>query len=140
MPEPETGRVTRLIALPNFVPDVPREQYVLDSAHHGIAMNESGRKLCVSGTMSDYAAIVNPWTEDRKLFRGDARFLRNREYSKPYWATEGPGNTCWMSMSGSDMVTVIDFRTEKVIAEVAVGDHPQRVREGRIRERIVATF
>lgn len=138
--EPETGRVVRLIKLPNLVPDVPREQYVLDSAHHGIAMNESGRKLCVSGTMSDYAALVNPRTGDRKIFRGDARFLRNREYSKPYWATEGPGNTCWMSMSGSDMVTVIDFRTERVIAEVAVGDHPQRVREGRIRERIVATF
>ncbi len=140
VPEPGTGRVVRLIKLPNLVRDVPREQYVLDSAHHGIAMNESGRKLCVSGTMSDYAALVNPRTGDRKIFRGDARFLRNREYSKPYWATEGPSNTCWMSMSGSDMVTVIDFRTEKVIAEVAVGDHPQRVREGRIRERIVATF
>ncbi len=140
VPEPETGRVTRLIPLPNLVPEVPREQYVLDSAHHGIAINESGRKLCVSGTMSDYAAIVDPRTGERKLFRGHARFLEGRKYSKPYWATEGPGNTCWMSMSGSDMVTIIDFRTERVIGEVAVGDHPQRVREGRIRESIVATF
>jgi YVTN family beta-propeller protein len=140
MREPRTGRVTKLIPLPNYVPDLPREQYVLDSAHHGIAINPSGRKLCVAGTMSDYAAIVDRKSWSPKIFRGKARFLRGREYSKPYWATEGPGNTCWLSMSGSDLVTVIDFRTEKVLAEVPVGRHPQRVREGRIRERVVARF
>ncbi len=50
--------MTRLIPLPNRVPDMPREHYVLDSAHHGLAMNDEGTKLCVAGTMSDYAAVV----------------------------------------------------------------------------------
>jgi YVTN family beta-propeller protein len=45
-----------------------------------------------------------------------------------------------MSMSGSDLVTVISYKTEKVVGEVAVGDHPQRVRPGVIRESIVKTF
>jgi YVTN family beta-propeller protein len=45
-----------------------------------------------------------------------------------------------MSMSGSDLVTVISYRTEKVVAEVPVGDHPQRVRPGTIRESIVNRF
>jgi YVTN family beta-propeller protein len=45
-----------------------------------------------------------------------------------------------MSMSGSDLVTVISFKTEKVIGEVEVGDHPQRVRQGMVRESIVAQF
>ena len=75
-----------------------------------------------------------------QVFKGAARFIKNREYSKPYWATEGPGNTCWMSMSGSDLVTVISFRTERVVAEVKVGDHPQRVREGHVRESIIDRF
>ena len=139
-PEPARGVVTRLIDLPvaDEVQNMPREQYVLDSAHHGLAINARGNKLCVAGTMSDYAAIVDRRTFTPEVFEGAARFLDGREYSKPYWATEGPGNTCWMSMSGSDLVTVIDFGTEKVVAEVPVGDHPQRVREGTVRERILS--
>jgi len=82
---------------------------------------------------------------DRKSFtptllQGRGRFLTDRTYLNPYWATEGPGNTCWMSMGGSDLVTVISFKTEEVVAEVAVGDHPQRVREGQVRRSILRGF
>ncbi|HYP23304.1 MAG TPA: serine/threonine protein kinase [Actinomycetota bacterium] len=140
--EPKTGVVTRIVDLPiaEDVKDMPREQYVLDSAHHGIAMNARGNKLCVAGTMSDYAASVDRKTFTPKVFDGAARFVEDVEYSKPYWAVEGPGNTCWMSMSGSDLVTIISFGKEKVVAEVPVGDHPQRVRHGNILESIVAGF
>jgi YVTN family beta-propeller protein len=90
--------------------------------------------------MSDYGAIVDRATFTPKLLQGKARYLQGREYAKPYWAVTGPGNTCWMSMSGSDLVTVISYKTEKVVGEVAVGDHPQRVRPGVIRESIVKAF
>ncbi len=72
--------------------------------------------------------------------KGQGRFLADRTYSKPYWATEGPGNTCWMSMSGSDLVSVLSFAKEEVVAEVAVGDHPQRVREGQVRRSVLRRF
>lgn len=142
LPEPETGVVTKVVDLPiaDEVRDMPRDQYVLDSAHHGLAINERGNKLCVAGTMSDYAAIVDRKTFTPKVLKGAARFVEDAKYSKPYWAVEGPGNTCWMSMSGSDLVTIISFRKEKVVAEVPVGDHPQRVRQGSILESIVAGF
>jgi hypothetical protein len=77
----QQGRVTRLAELPvaDHVRDTPREQYVLDSAHHGIAMNPQGTGLCVAGTMSDYATIVSPETfEHGELVQGGR---------KPYWAT-----------------------------------------------------
>jgi YVTN family beta-propeller protein len=136
LPEPKRGVVTRIIRLPiaEKVKDMPREEYVLDSAHHGLAINHRGTKLCVAGTMSDYAAIVDRKTFTPKVFKGRGR------YTKPYWAVDGPKNTCWLSMSGSDLVTVINFAGEKVVGEVPVGDHPQRVRQGRIRESIVAGF
>jgi hypothetical protein len=140
--EPGTGAVTRIIDLPiaKKVRDMSREQYVLDSAHHGLAINERGTKLCISGTMSDYGAIVDRKTFTPTIFKGAARYIEDARYSKPYWAVEGPGNTCWMSMSGSDLVTIISFAKEKIIAEVPVGYHPQRVRQGEILEAIVAGF
>ena len=141
-PEPKKGVVTRTIKLPisKKAREMSREQYVLDSAHHGLAINEHGSKLCVAGTMSDYAAIVDRKTFSPTVFKGRARYIEGERYSKPYWAVEGPGNTCWMSMSGSDLVTIISFGKEKVVDEVPVGYHPQRVRQGRIRESIVAGF
>jgi YVTN family beta-propeller protein len=142
-PEPATGVVTRLIPLPVSAEAAatPREDYVLDSAHHGIAMNGRGTKLCVAGTMSDYAAIVSRRTGRAKVFDGQARFLAGRVYDKPYWATtsRADGN-CWVSMSGSDLVSVISYNTRKVIAEVPVGRHPQRVRDGVVDGRVLRAW
>ena len=136
VPEPAYGRVKRLIDLPISAEAaaLPRDQYVLDSAHHGIAINRRGTKLCVAGTMSDYAAMVNPRTGRYRVFDGAARYVAGREYAKPYWATtsEVDGN-CWVSMAGSDLVLVISYKKRgRVISEVPVGEHPQRVRDGLV--------
>ena len=118
-------RVTRVAQLPNLVPDMPREQYLLDSAHHGLAMNRRGTKLCAAGTMSDYAAIVSQKTFDHTLIHGG---------EKPYWATnDDTGNKCFVSWSGSDRISVISYRDGEEIARVEVGDHPQRMRMGTVR-------
>lgn len=103
-------------------------------------MNKRGTRLCVAGTMSDYAAIVERESFRSTLFKGDARYLAGRTYKKPYWAmtSEHNGN-CWVSMSGSDLVTIIDYETRSVIAEVPVGNHPQRVREGTIAASVLTT-
>lgn len=135
--EPRVGKVTRLIPLPNRVPDMPLEEYVNDSAHHGLAMNTAGTKLCAAGTMDDYAAIV-----DRKTgkFRVYDEATTGHAYKKPYWTTEGLDNTCWISLSDSDAVAVIDFASGKELAYLPVGDHPQRVRHGYAPESVIATW
>jgi hypothetical protein len=120
-------RVTRVANLP-IAPDVvglPREQYLLDSAHHGIAMSGDGKRLCVAGTMSDYAAIVS-----RKTFR----YKLIEAGDKPYWSTASAnGRRCFVSWSGTDSISVISFRKRKEVAHIAVGDHPQRIRMGAVR-------
>jgi DNA-binding beta-propeller fold protein YncE len=106
-----------------------REDYLLDSAHHGLAMNKRGTKLCAAGTMSDYAAIVS-----RRTFA--YRLVQVGE--KPYWSTNsGNGRYCFVSVSGDDRVSVISYRKGREVARIAVGDHPQRMRMGRIRREFV---
>jgi DNA-binding beta-propeller fold protein YncE len=106
-----------------------RDEYLLDSAHHGLAINPQGTKLCVAGTMSDYAAIV-----DRATFA--ARILPLGV--KPYWATNSAdGRYCFVSFSGDDRVSVISYAQERQVASIPVGDHPQRMRMGVIRRSFV---
>jgi YVTN family beta-propeller protein len=130
--EPLVGKVKRVVPLPDRTDGLPREEYVLDSAHHGLAMNARGTKLCAAGTMSDYAAIVNRETLRRRIVEVGP---------KPYWSTNGiTGNECWVSVSGDDKVMVIDYRNADVLATVPVGDHPQRVREGHVARDIVRAW
>ncbi|MBB6627694.1 serine/threonine protein kinase [Nocardioides sp. KIGAM211] len=127
-----SGKIVRVKHLPNLVKDTPREQYLLDSAHHGIAMNPRGTKICVAGTMSDYATVVDA----RTFKRGK---LLKKEGGKPYWVTPSAnGRTCYISWSGTDQVSKISYRTGRVTRTVSVGDHPQRVRNGFVARSLVA--
>lgn len=135
--EPRVGKVTRLISLPNRVPKMPLENYVNDSAHHGLSMNSAGTTLCAAGTMDDYAALVDRSTGQHRIYD---KTTTGHDYLKPYWTTEGPGNTCWISLSDSDAVAVIDFETGDELAFLPVGDHPQRVRHGQVPESVVSTW
>jgi YVTN family beta-propeller protein len=130
--EPDVGAVRRVVPLPDRTEGMPREQYVLDSAHHGLAMNAAGTTLCAAGTMDDYAAIVD---------RDSLGYSIVEVGEKPYWATNGPtGEQCWVSVSGEDAVVVIDYATAEPVATVPVGDHPQRVREGTVARDILRTW
>jgi len=119
----DKNRVRRVVPLPTRT-DVPREQYLLDSAHHGIAMNGRGTRLCVAGTMDDYAAIVTRKSMKYKIIHGGV---------KPYWSTTSRnGKKCYVSWSGSDRISVISYRKRKEVARIRVGDHPQRIRSGNV--------
>ncbi|MFG2269861.1 YncE family protein [Streptomyces chartreusis] len=121
-----TDRITRTKTLPkNPTTSDDRTTFVNDSRHHGISMSPDGSKLCVAGTMDDYATVVNRTTlQEGPLVTA----------SKPYWATvSGDGKSCVVSESGTDQVTAIDFATGQKQVSVPVGDHPQRVRLGHVQ-------
>ncbi|MET9962008.1 YncE family protein [Streptomyces sp. NPDC006326] len=116
-----TDRITRVRELPqNPATSTDRTTWVNDSRHHGMSMSPDGTRLCVAGTMDDYATVVDRATlTPGPLVPAD----------KPYWATvDGDGTACVISESGADRVTAIDFATGAKRVSVPVGDHPQRVR------------
>jgi DNA-binding beta-propeller fold protein YncE len=126
-------KVTRIARLPisDEAAATPREGYLLDSAHHGIALDGKNKRLCVAGTMSDYAAIVS-----RKNFDNYKIVAHGK---KPYWSTTNRnGKLCYVSFSGDDEIIAIDYKTRKVVGRTKVGDHPQRIRVGAVRRTWLA--
>ncbi|MFC7344122.1 YncE family protein [Saccharopolyspora griseoalba] len=125
-------RITRTVHLPlsEEAEEMRRDEYPLDSAHHGLAANAERTKLCDAGTVSDYAAIVSvpSLTTDAIVPTGD----------KPYWAASTPdGQHCMLSNSGSDDISVIDFDGTGETARIPVGDHPQRIRGFAVPEGLL---
>ncbi len=120
-----SDKITRTKTLPkNPATSDDRTTMVNDSRHHGLSMKPDGSKLCVAGTMDDYATVV-----DRATLKEGPLVPA----SKPYWATvSGDGKSCVVSESGADQVTAIDFATGQKTVSVPVGDHPQRVRLGHV--------
>ena len=127
-------RVVRLAHLPlsEEAARLRRDEYVLDSAHHGLTMNPEGTKLCAAGTMSDYAAIVDRTTFGHEIVNVG---------EKPYWTTNsGDGRHCFVSVSGDDRVSVIAYASGKEVARIPVGDHPQRMRMGKLAVAALAAL
>ncbi|MFD5283213.1 YncE family protein [Streptomyces rubrogriseus] len=118
-------RITRTKTLPkNPATSEDRTTWVNDSRHHGLSMSPDGARICVAGTMDDYATVV-----DRDTLKEGPLVPA----AKPYWATvSGDGTHCVVSESGADQVTAIDFATGEKSVSVPVGDHPQRVRIGQV--------
>jgi hypothetical protein len=124
-------KVTRVLDLPVTDPSMPRERYLLDSAHHGLSMNPEGTKLCAAGTMDNYAAIVR---------RDNFSYTTIPVGDKPYWSTNSAdGRYCFVSVSGDDKVAVIAYSDAVEVAEIPVGDHPQRMRMGKLRFGLLGT-
>ena len=107
-----------------------RQDYLLDSAHHGLTINPRGTKFCVAGTMSDYAAVVS-----RRTLKPERVIPVGRV---PYWSTTSDdGRYCFVSVAGEDRVSVISWRKAREVARIRVGDHPQRMRTGKVRVGVI---
>ena len=78
------------------------DEYPHDSAHHGLALSGDGTKLCDCGTIDNTVTIVG--TADMQARATiDVGLV-------PYWATNSPdGKRCFVSLSGDNAVSVIDY-------------------------------
>tara|TARA_B100000902_G_scaffold378042_1_gene410888 strand:+ start:29 stop:1315 length:1287 start_codon:yes stop_codon:yes gene_type:complete len=124
--------LTRRLELP--IPEANKAMalgdHVLNSGHHGIALSGDDQTICVAGTMDGYIAIVDRTSFEYKTIK----LSNNPKEAKPYWVTSSKdGKKAYVSISGLDKVSVVEYSTGKVVAEVPVGNHPQRVRNGQLR-------
>jgi DNA-binding beta-propeller fold protein YncE len=99
------------------------DDYPKNSAHHGLALNGDGSKLCDVGTIDDYTAIVATST---LTTAGTVNYPAG---ALPYWGqTSADGQYCFVSLSNIGQVSVIDYATATEVARVPVGTFPQRER------------
>ena len=106
------------------------DEYPHHSAHHGLALSKDGKRLCDCGTIDNTVAIVRTdnMTVEKMIDVGMV----------PYWATSSPdGRYCFVSLSGSDAVSVIDYEAGVEVKVAPVGDFPQRSRLGRVPESVL---
>ncbi|OKK06990.1 hypothetical protein AMK26_11460 [Streptomyces sp. CB03234] len=125
------GRTVRTVEMPFSAAGaaLKPDDYPQNSAHHGMAMNGAGDKLCMAGTIDDYTAVVS-----RPALTTDG-FVHYETGALPYWSLTAPGgHHCFVTLSNRDEVSVVDYRTAKEVARVKVGDFPQRERAGKVAE------
>jgi DNA-binding beta-propeller fold protein YncE len=107
------------------------DDYPHDSAHHGLAMSADGMWLCDAGTIDNTVSIVS--TSDLKVAKTlDTGLV-------PYWATTSvDGDFCYVSLSGDNAVSIVDYKAQAEVERIPVGKFPQRSRLGRIGEASVS--
>jgi DNA-binding beta-propeller fold protein YncE len=125
-------KFTRRLELPEKV-GITTADYDFDAPHHGLALTEDGRTLCLAGRASDYAALVS--APDLKLLAtipvGDA----------PGWAeTADSGNVCLIANTRSDDLSIISIRERKEILRLPIGDGPKHITIARIPESVLAAI
>jgi YVTN family beta-propeller protein len=129
----QAGRIVRTVQLPLSAKAAAMSQddYPQNSAHHGMAY--SGDRLCATGTIDDYTAILG------RPDLGVKGYVNYPTDSLPYWATTSvDGKYCFVSLSKRNSISVIDYATATQVATIPVGTFPQRERLGQLSEAAIA--
>ena len=125
-------KVVRRLELP-VKPGVKVADWDFEAPHHGLALTEDGRTLCLAGRASDYAALVRApeLTLIATIPVGDA----------PGWSeVSTDGRVCLVANTRSDDLTIISIADRKEIVRVPVGNGPKHITVARIPTSIVAAL
>ena len=123
-------KVTRRLELP-VKPGVTSADFDFEAPHHGLAITDDGRTLCLAARASDYAALVRvpELTLITTIPVGDA----------PGWAeTADGGRICLTANSRSDDLSFISIPDRKEIQRLPIGDGPKHISVARIPAAVVA--
>jgi DNA-binding beta-propeller fold protein YncE len=122
-------KFTRRLELP-VKPGITVADYDFEAPHHGLALTEDGKTLCLAGRASDYAALVS--APDLKLLAtipvGDA----------PGWAeTADNGKVCLIANTRSDDLSIVSIPERKEIVRLPIGDGPKHITVARVPATVI---
>jgi len=112
-------KVTRRLDLP-VKPGITPRDWDFEAPHHGLAISDDGRTLCVAARASDYAALVRvpELTLITTIPVGDA----------PGWAeTADGGRVCLVTNVRSDDLSIISIAERKEIRRVPMDNGPRHI-------------
>jgi len=125
-----TKSFTRRLDLP-VKPGVTVKDWDFEAPHHGLALAEDGRTLCLAGRASDYAALVRApeLTLITTIPVGDG----------PGWAeTADDGRICLIANARSDDLSIISIPEQKEIRRLPTGDGPKHITVTRLPAAVIA--
>jgi hypothetical protein len=123
-------KVTRRLELP-VKPGVTVADWDFEAPHHGLALTEDGKTLCLAGRASDYAALVQvpELTLVATIPVGDA----------PGWSeTADQGRVCLVANTRSDDLSIISIPERAEIRRLPMGDGPKHITVARLPASVIA--
>jgi DNA-binding beta-propeller fold protein YncE len=125
-------KVVRRLDLP-VKPGVTAADWDFEAPHHGLALTDDGKTLCLAGRASDYAALVS--APDLTLIAtipvGDA----------PGWSeTADTGQICLVANTRSDELSIISIPRRSEIVRLSIGNGPKHITVARVPASVLAAF
>jgi DNA-binding beta-propeller fold protein YncE len=123
-------KVIRRLDLP-VKPGVTAADWDFDAPHHGLALTDDGKTLCLAARASDYIALVS--APDLKLITtipaGDA----------PGWAeVADEGRVCLVANTRSDDLSIVSIEKRAEIVRLPIGDGPKHITVTRLPAAVIA--
>ena len=114
-------------------PGVTAADWDFEAPHHGLAITDDGRTLCLAGRASDYAALVA--TQDLTLIGtvpvGDA----------PGWAEVADrGRICLIANTRSDDLSIISIPNRSEVVRLPIGNGPKHITIAHVPASVIAAF
>jgi DNA-binding beta-propeller fold protein YncE len=125
-------KVVKRLELPMKAGITPAD-WDFEAPHHGLALTEDGKTLCLAGRASDYAALVS--APDLTLLAtvpvGDG----------PGWSeVDMSGRTCFVANARSDELSILSIAERREVARLPIGNGPKHITVARLPGSVIASL
>jgi DNA-binding beta-propeller fold protein YncE len=125
-------KIVRRLDLP-ISPGVTPADWVFEAPHHGLALTEDGKTLCLAGRASDYAALVRA--------PGLTLIATVKVGDSPGWSEIADRDRlCLVANTRSDDLSFVSIPDHKETARIRVGDGPKHITVAKVPAAVLDAF